>query len=37
MQEEGATFEYAFEEGGNTQYFCNPHKGSGMKAAVIVE
>jgi halocyanin-like protein len=37
MQEEGATFEYAFEEGGNTQYFCSPHKGSGMKAAVIVE
>ncbi|PSQ35010.1 halocyanin domain-containing protein, partial [Halobacteriales archaeon SW_10_66_29] len=37
MQEEGATFEYAFEEGGNTRYFCNPHKGSGMKAAVIVE
>lgn len=37
VSEAGHTYEYTFEEAGNYNYFCQPHKGSGMKAAVIVE
>jgi halocyanin-like protein len=37
MGEEGATFEYTFENAGNTRYFCRPHKASGMKGGVIVD
>jgi len=35
--EEGSTFDHTFEESGVTQYFCQPHKASGMKGAVVVE
>jgi len=31
------TFEYTFDEAGNYNYYCTPHKGSGMKGAIIVE
>jgi len=34
--EEGFTFEYTFEEAGIHRYYCNPHKGQGMKGAVVV-
>lgn len=37
QSEEGATFEYTFEETGIHEYFCNPHKTAGMKGAVVVE
>jgi halocyanin-like protein len=37
ISEEGHTYEYTFEETGNYNYACTPHKGSGMKGAVIVE
>jgi len=37
VSEEGTTFEYTFEETGNYLYYCDPHKVSGMKGAVIVE
>ena len=37
IDEEGHTFEYTFEEGGNVLYFCQPHRGVGMKGAVVVE
>lgn len=30
------TFEHTFEETGITKYYCTPHRGSGMKGAVIV-
>ncbi|WP_227738946.1 halocyanin domain-containing protein [Halorientalis pallida] len=33
----GATFSHTFEETGNYTYYCNPHSGNGMHAAVIVE
>ncbi len=29
------TFEYTFEEEGTTRYFCSPHRGVGMKGAVV--
>lgn len=35
--EEGFELEHTFEEAGTTLYFCTPHKGLGMKGAVIVE
>lgn len=35
--EAGHTYEYTFEEGGVFTYFCQPHKGLGMKGAVVVE
>jgi halocyanin-like protein len=35
-QEEGFTFTHTFEEAGVTQYYCQPHKGVGMKGAVVV-
>ncbi|MFC7133867.1 MULTISPECIES: halocyanin domain-containing protein [Salinibaculum] len=31
------TFEHTFDEAGNYNYYCEPHKMSGMKGAVIVE
>ena len=34
--EEGFTFEYTFEEAGIHRYYCDPHKGQGMKGAVVV-
>jgi halocyanin-like protein len=34
--ESGFTFEYTFEEGGISEYQCNPHAGLGMKGAVAV-
>jgi len=37
QSEEGATFEYTFEESGIHTYYCSPHKTAGMKAAVVVE
>ncbi len=37
VSEAGFTYDYTFEEAGNYNYYCTPHKGSGMKAAVIVE
>jgi len=37
IDEEGHTFEYTFEETGNSRYFCQPHKQQGMKGAVVVE
>ena len=36
VSEGGHTFEYTFEESGTTLYYCAPHKGSGMKGAVVV-
>lgn len=39
ISEEGATFEYAFEDaadGDRFRYFCQPHRGAGMKGAVAV-
>jgi halocyanin-like protein len=32
----GVTFEHTFENAGARQYFCNPHKGVGMKGVVAV-
>ena len=37
VSEAGFTDDHTFEEAGNYNYYCAPHKGSGMKAAVIVE
>lgn len=34
---EGHTFPHTFESTGNFNYYCNPHKASGMKGSVIVE
>jgi halocyanin-like protein len=34
--DEGTTFEQTFEEPGIYPYFCNPHKGLGMKGAIVV-
>ena len=34
--EEGTAFGYTFERTGLTRYYCLPHKGSGMKGAVLV-
>jgi halocyanin-like protein len=33
----GNNYQYTFEEAGTYLYYCEPHKGSGMKGAVIVE
>ena len=33
----GNNYQHTFEEAGTYLYYCEPHKGSGMKAAVIVE
>lgn len=35
--EEGFEFEYTFEEAGTYLYYCTPHKGLGMKGAIVVE
>lgn len=35
--EAGATFEHTFDETGTVLYACVPHKGTGMKGAVVVE
>jgi len=35
--EEGHTYEVAFEEAGTFLYFCQPHKEFGMRGAVVVE
>ena len=34
--EAGTTFEHTFEEEGRYNYYCNPHRGLGMKGAVVV-
>ena len=34
--ESGFTFEQTFEEDGIYNYFCEPHKGNGMKGSVVV-
>jgi halocyanin-like protein len=36
VSEQGTTFEYTFEEDGIYNYFCDPHKASGMVASVVV-
>ncbi len=36
VDEEGYTFEHTLEESGVSLYFCTPHKGVGMKGAVVV-
>lgn len=36
MGEEGATFEYTFEEETTFRYYCSPHRAVGMKGAVAV-
>jgi halocyanin-like protein len=35
--EEGHTFSQTFEETGVVTYYCNPHRGVGMKGAIVVE
>lgn len=35
--ENGFTFEHQFDSAGTYLYFCQPHKGQGMKGAVVVE
>jgi halocyanin-like protein len=37
VAEVGNTFEYTFEEQSEWPYYCEPHKGQGMKGYVIVE
>lgn len=37
VDEEGFTFGQTFESSGVITYFCSPHKGLGMKGAIIVE
>jgi halocyanin-like protein len=36
VADEGTTFEHTFESEGVAQYYCNPHKGVGMKGVVAV-
>jgi len=36
VSEAGHTFEQAFESAGVVTYFCTPHRGIGMKGAIIV-
>jgi len=36
QSEEGATFEYTFENAGQHRYVCVPHQGAGMKGGVAV-
>lgn len=36
VDRDSATFEYAFESPGVFRYYCEPHKGQGMKGAVFV-
>ncbi len=36
VSEEGTTFSHTFESEGVFQYYCNPHKASGMKGVVAV-
>jgi len=36
VSDKGATFEHTFEDEAARQYFCNPHKPSGMKGVVAV-
>lgn len=36
-QEEGFEFEYTFDTAGTYLYYCTPHRGLGMKGAVVVE
>ncbi|MFB6126364.1 MAG: halocyanin domain-containing protein [Halolamina sp.] len=36
ISEAGVHYEHTFEEAGVTTYFCQPHKGLGMKGAVAV-
>jgi halocyanin-like protein len=34
--EEGFTYEQTFSESGIVNYYCNPHRGQGMKGSVVV-
>ncbi len=36
LAEEGATYEFTFEDEGIYRYYCQPHLGLGMKGAVVV-
>jgi len=36
VDEEGFTFEQTFDSSGSVRYFCTPHKGVGMKGAIVV-
>lgn len=36
VSEEGFTFEQTFDSAGDVTYFCTPHRGLGMKGALIV-
>ena len=33
----GETFEATFDEAGTYDYYCEPHRGAGMKGSIIVE
>jgi halocyanin-like protein len=35
--EEGFTYEYTFDSTGTSLYLCTPHRGLGMKGAVVVQ
>jgi halocyanin-like protein len=35
--QEGNTFQQTFDETGTVLYACNPHEGTGMKGAIVVE
>jgi plastocyanin len=37
LGDEGATFTKKFDTAGNYAYYCEPHRGAGMNAALIVE
>lgn len=37
VDQSGNNFQHTFEEAGNYLYFCEPHRGAGMKGAIIVE
>jgi len=36
VSEAGTTYEQAFEEAGVVEYYCNPHRATGMKGVVVV-
>ena len=37
MSSAGETFEHTFESKGMYKYYCEPHKGMGMKGVIVVE
>ena len=36
VNKKGETFEYAFDSPGVFRYYCEPHRGQGIKGAVFV-